>query len=215
MIQPLFPPSQNINNIAQIQTPDNTNYIIQSDTPVYQTQYEKYKNISEIPHKGIKEIDENTFYISDGCCHLAFPSSFLILGIGEIVLGICLVIKKIIGYLILMAILAHAGIFVSIGLCIIYFNCNIVYFIKGSNSLTLIKKSLFNRRKKIIYQAGELEKVKFEYNNKCSNNIIFIFTNGNLEEIFSLSNNNCHFTREEIEYFLYHINSHIQNKMRG
>lgn len=47
------------NNTAQIQTPDITNYIIQSDTPVYQTQYEKYKNISEIPNNGIKEIDEN------------------------------------------------------------------------------------------------------------------------------------------------------------
>ena len=66
MFQSLFPPSQNgdlslqecisiDNNIAQIQTPDNTNYIIQSDTPVYQTQYEKYKNISEIPHRGIRQ----------------------------------------------------------------------------------------------------------------------------------------------------------------
>lgn len=83
-------------NTAQIQTPDNTNYIIQSDTPVYQTQYEKYKNISEISHKGIKEFDENTFYISDGCCNLAFRSIFKIIGILDIILGFCLFCKKII-----------------------------------------------------------------------------------------------------------------------
>ena len=76
IIQPLYPPSEDFdqkvlpvdNNITQTQTPGNTNYIIQPDAPVYQAQYEIYSNISEIPHKGLKEIDENTFYISSTSC---------------------------------------------------------------------------------------------------------------------------------------------------
>ena len=82
-------------------------------------------------------------------------------------------------YLILIFLSFHGGIFISIVLCIIYFNYNAVYFIKESNSLTVIKKSLFNRKKKIIYKAGELEKVKCDYINKCKISIIIILTNGN------------------------------------
>ena len=75
-IQPLYSPSEdfaqkiypNYNNNTQTQTPGNINYIIQPDAPVYQAQYEIYSNISEIPHKGLKEIDENTFYISSTSC---------------------------------------------------------------------------------------------------------------------------------------------------
>ena len=44
--------------------------------------------------------------------------------------------------------LIHAVLFDLIDLCYIYFNYNAIYFIKGSNSLTIIKKSLFNRKKK-------------------------------------------------------------------
>ena len=91
-------------------------------------------------------------------------------------------------YQILIFLSLHGGIFISVGLCYIHFKYNAVYFIKESNSLTVIKKSLFNRKKKIIYKAGELEKVKFDYINKCNNSIIIILTNGNQDDILSLTN---------------------------
>jgi len=83
--------------------------------------------------------------------------------------------------------LIHALGFSLLGLCIIYFKYNAIYFIKGSNSLTVIKKSFFNKEKKIIYRAGELEKVKLDYSNDCSNNIVIILTNGNKDHIISLN----------------------------
>jgi len=43
-----------------------------------------------------------------------------------------------------------------------HFNYNAVYFIKGSNSLKVIKKSSLFKEKEIIYRAGELEKIKFD-----------------------------------------------------
>jgi len=99
MIQPLFPPSQDNdlpiqeglsldNNIAQTKTPDDTPYIFQPVSPEYQAQYGNIKNISEIPHKGIYEIDENTFYISTGCCSKIIPLFIILfIGIGEFVLS--------------------------------------------------------------------------------------------------------------------------------
>jgi len=98
MIQPLFPPSQDNdlpiqeglsldNNIAQTKTPDDTPYILQPVSQVYQSQYESINNISEIPHKSINEIDENTFFISAGYCSKAIPSLFfLFIGIGVYIL---------------------------------------------------------------------------------------------------------------------------------
>jgi hypothetical protein len=226
MIQSLFPPSQNCafsaqegisldNNIAQTQTPGNTNFIIQSTTPVYQTQYEKYKNITEIPHKGIYEIDEDTFFISDGCCYLAFPSLFIIIGIGEIFMCFYLFFINKMNYQIFIFVLIHAMGFILIGICYIHCTYSAVYFIKGSNSLTVIKKSLINKEKKMIYRAGELEKVEFDYNNDCKKCVVIQLANGKKDIIFQLECSCCTFTKEEVEYFLYHINSHIYNKMRG
>lgn len=36
--------------------------------PTLDTKYQKYSNISQIPHKGISQPKPNTFYVSTGCC---------------------------------------------------------------------------------------------------------------------------------------------------
>ena len=90
MVQPLYPPSQGValpvqqdipvnNYPPQIQNPNNTPLYAQPVVPVYQTQYQNYRDISEIPHKGIYQINENTFYISTGCCFKIFPFLFFLL----------------------------------------------------------------------------------------------------------------------------------------
>lgn len=220
IIQPLYPPSEDFdqkvlpvnNNITQTQTPGNINYIIQPDAPVYQDRYEIYSNINEIPHGGIKEIDENTFYISNNDCAMkVFFSIFFIIGLGELIFWLLDIILNIAKRNLVFLFKGEIfGLFGYIGLlqC-----CKNIYFTKQANSLIVIKKELC--RKKIKnYNAGELERVDF-FLDKNQYKIIIYLTNGEQQRICSLGNCFFNFTNEEIGYFLFHINSHIQNKMFG
>ena len=150
MIQPLFPPSQDNdlpiqeglsldNNIAQTKTPDDTPYILQPVSPVYQSQYESINNISEIPHKGINEIDENTFFISAGYCSKAIPSLFfLFIGIGVYILCYYfLFIERAIHYFLFL--LVFGGMFNFIGFRYLFLNCKSVYLINEKNSRLVFK----------------------------------------------------------------------------
>jgi len=224
MIQPLFPPSQDNdlpiqeglsldNNIAQTKTPDDTPYIFQPVSPVYQAQYENIKNISEIPHKGIYEIDENTFYISTGCCSKTIPSFFfLFFGIGEFVLCYYfLFIERVIPYFLFL--FFHGGAFNIIGLSYLLLNCKSAYIIKKKNSIKVINK--ITCRKKIkTYNIDEIERVDFSNKENCTYSLIFELTNGKKYTIFFSDMGCCAYTKEEIGYFLYNINSHIKNKMK-
>ena len=60
------------------QTPMNKN------TPCnISSQYQNYKNISEVPHKHIYQIDSNSFFIRTSAdrCEMTFPFIFFIIGI--------------------------------------------------------------------------------------------------------------------------------------
>ena len=96
MSQPAYPQSQgvtlsvqqglSVNNYPpQIQTPNNEPLYVQPVAPVYKTQYQNYRNISEVPHKGLYQIDENTFFIPNGIYSIIFPFIFFI---SEVLIGL-------------------------------------------------------------------------------------------------------------------------------
>ena len=96
------------------------------------------------------------------------------------------------------------------------------FFILGPNSLTVIKKAMCNK-KCTIYNPGDLERIHFTNTlskkgkrNDTVNNYILIVVekNGNIDVIFNTGSKTILFTSDEIEYFLYTVNTHIQTKMK-
>ena len=225
---PQYPPPQGVaipvqqaipvnNYPPQIQTSQPNNYIVQPVVPVqYQTQYQyqDYQNITQIPHKGIYQVDANTFYISTGCCFKIFPIIFFLVGCGLAVVAVIVaqsLITLIIGIL-----------FACIGIMLFFKMYNNIYFIMGPNTLTVMKKAMCGK-KTTIYNPGELLRVDFNYNYGYSSSdggrthnysLVVVQSNGNTDNIFTIGSSARVFTNEEIGYFLYYINTHIQTKMR-
>ena len=181
--------------------------------PQYNNRYQQYTNINQISHKGITQVDENTFYITTGCCFKLFPYIFTLFGgvfisiwvfAGSIIPGLC-------------------GIFFAfLGICMFFTLYNNIYFVMGPNSLTVMKKAACRKKTK-IYNAGELQRVEFNYNYSSTSidsnathnyKLVVIPTNGKEDTLFEVGSSSRVFTNEEIEYFLYYINNHIQTKMR-
>ena len=220
--QPVYPTTQGvINPIPQIipqnnYYPQNTGIIIQNQ-PVYKDEYKNYANIRQINHKGIYQTDENTFYISTGCCFKLFPYIFTCVGLFLMSLPITNIGE---GNMYIAAIIGIIFFVAGISLfCVMYNN---IYFIMGPNTLTVMKKATC-RKKATIYNPGEIQRVEFnyEYSYRGSDegymhryNLIIVPTNGKIEHIFNIGSSSRVFTTEEIDYFLYYINTHIQTKMR-
>ena len=111
-------------------------------------------------------------------------------------------------------------IFFVVGILLFFKMYNNIYFIIGPNTLTVTKKAVCGKMT-TIYNPGELLRVEFNYNraynpSNAKNNyeLIVVPTNSQPDRIISLGSACSVFTIEEIDYFLYHINSHIQTKMR-
>ena len=179
----------------------------------YNNTYQQYNNVSQINHKGVFQVDENTFYVNTGCCFKIFPFIFIFAGLGLIALAV----YKGEGYIYFFGVL-----FSALGIYALFFSYTSVYFIMGPNTLTTMKKAVC-RRKTIIYNPGELQRIEFNhrytrdvgerrYTHKYS--LIVVPTNGDVDNIFSVGSSQRLFTPEEIDYFLYYINTHIQTNMR-
>ena len=224
--QPAYPQPQGValpvqqalpvnNYPPQTQNP-NAPYFAQPVAPAYQTQYQyqNYKNVSEIPHKGIYQTDENTFYISTGCCFKIFPFIFFIVGV-----GLCSIAFYTTPWILILG-----GIFTIVGFIMFFKMYNSIYFIMGPNTLTVIKKATCMKQTK-MYNPGELTRVDFKYDYSYESssdgggymhhyNLIIVPTNEEQDTIFSIGSSSKVFTQEEMGYFLYYINTHIQTKMR-
>ena len=193
---------------------------ITNDTPyIAQSKYQNYKNISEIPHKGISQIDNNTFSIYIGYFLKIFPSTFFIIGVGFLVICFLIWINKNNSHYLFLIV---GVIFIFIGLVLFLKNYNTLYFIIGPNTLTITKKSKCREEKK-IYNDGELVMVDFHYDysydlkNKrfmYHYNLTILPTKGKQYTIFSLVSKEIIFTEEEVKFFSFYINTHIQTKMR-
>ena len=182
--------------------------------PIPQNQY--YKPYSLVQHKGILQTETNTYYIKTGYFLKIFPffpffmGSFIMIPIGFVHLPHTLVA------------LIFGLIFLS---CSILCCCKMyhsAFFILGPNTLTVIKKAMCNK-KCTIYNPGDLERIDFTNTlskkgkrNVTVNNYILkvVEKNGNIDVIFNTGSKTILFTSDEIEYFLYTVNTHIQTKMK-
>ena len=86
----------------------------------------------------------------------------------------------------------------------------------GENSITKLIKCLL-RKKEIIYNSGEIEKVKFQKTKKDETRNFYkleiISKKKGNKIIFSKDYYDEFFTNEEIDNFLCQINAHIETKM--
>ena len=191
---------------------------VQPVQPVYNPAYKNYNNISQIRHRGIKQPDENTFYISSSCCYIIFPLMFCGVGIFLMTFPI----TKIGEGKDIPCVIAGV-IFFIIGIYLFCSTNNSVYFIMGPNTLTIMKKG-YCRKKTRTYNPGELQRIAFDYHYEYRGSgksggykhiysIIVYPTRESVDNAYSDSGRSPLFTAEEIDYFLYHINTHIQTKM--
>ena len=214
-VQPAYPPNQVI--AIPIQQVNPLNDLSQtSNSTAAQIQYQNYTNISQVPHKKIRQTDENTFCIPTACFFKCFPFIFFLAGIGFAAIGF-INLKE------LYFIIIFGLVFSSSGILMGFVMYNDVYFIMGPNTLMIMQKALF-RKKIITYNPGEIERVDFNYNYGYqydddgggymhSYTLNVVLKNGKTNNYYNLSSSSKEFTNEEIAYFLYFINSHIRTKM--
>ena len=172
--------------------------------------YENIKNIGEIPHLLFTQPDDNTFLISS--------KGFLITPIIMICASLpFFIIPIVVGdpVMYIMFFFASLAVLISICSCI---NTEIsIYFILGQNNITVVKNTVC-KKKNIFYNSGELLRVECQQNFRKRKKglrlvyeIVFITTKGP-EKIYGV-NSASSFTPNEIGYFLYVVNKHIQTKM--
>jgi len=177
--------------------------------PIPQNQY--YKPYSLVQHKGIFQKENNTYYITLGCCIKSLPFMFLFM---------CLSFNWF-----AISFLPDTWIIFILGLIFTLFTLSCCFrmycsaiFILGPNNLTVIKKSYCNK-KCTIYNPGEIERVEFTYSRKDKNDINnyalnLVGKNGYIDYVLSAGTRWTLFTIDEIEFFLYTVNTHIQTKMK-
>ena len=209
--QPYYPPQGS--NSVQPGVPMN-NYPLQSETlnvqPIPQNQY--YKPYSLVQHKGIFQTENNTFYISLGCCVKVTPYIIFLIGFSFMIINILFVTGNILLFIF--------GLFITaVSMIFCYAGYHSMFIVLGSNNLNVIHKSIC-LKDITTYKPGELERIDFTYSavegNKTSHiyDLKVVKKNGNTESILYLNSKSIRFTQDEMEYFVYTINTHIQTKMR-
>jgi hypothetical protein len=133
------------------------------------------------------------------------------------------VIKSFWNFSILALIIGFAFCAVGIGTSLTIYHR--IYFIIGENSLKVVKKAICGSKTKVS-NKGELERIDFLYKYGLETdsegeksyvhryNLIISETKQKRYTILSKGSGYQFFTPEEIDYFLYFINNHIQTKMK-
>ena len=192
----------------------------QTPMPNPQIDYSLIASINQLQHQSIYQEENNTLFITLGTCYKVFPFIFLILGLGMIPVGFLLV-KNNNKYIVI----ALGAIFFLGSIIMMCRGYHSVYFFLGVNDLTVTKKSLCGRNT-TIYGPGELISIELSHytthksgrklkTRKTMHNyqLDIVTTSGN-ERVFKVAQNKVLFTYEEIGYFNYVLNSHIQTRMR-
>ena len=213
----------NTNNMGQIQVqpqlvayPQQQSFILPP-----QIDYSQYTNITQLNHTRIEQIGDNTFVIKKSCCEktsqIVNAPLFFMLSIVFFWSGIYFGV----GYQIFFAILYLA-------IAIIYFIMlfiapHTINFILGENIIT-VEEIAWLKKKITVYLPGQLISVQLicQLTQECG-------TQNNYKINFLINNNGVssqviyfeekiirsrHFyTPEEMGYFNYVMNKHIQTKM--
>ena len=177
--------------------------------PIPQNQY--YKPYSLVQHKGIFQKENNTYYITLGCCLKSLPFIILFIGLSINWVTIYFLPKTWILFI-------FGLIFTLITITCCFRGYKSAFFILGPNNLTVIQKSYCNKRS-TIYNPGEIERVDFTYSKDEKNKtntyaLSIVRKNGNIDYVLYAGTSGTLFTIDEIEFFLYTVNTHIQTKMK-
>ena len=189
--------------------PPNQGYDQQAPTP--QIDYSLIASINQLQHQSIFEAEQNTLFITLGCCFKVLPIILFLCGVA------CSLSAFSYGF----------GGYIACGIGIIFLIISIVwgcknyysiYFIMGDSALTMIKKALFRRKTK-IFRFGELHSIELkEIVAKGKRSFHYVldvtYTNMSSQTEFHQDSGVPLFTHEEMGFFNYIINRHIQTKMR-
>ena len=214
--EPMF--SNNPNDISEIPNFFNNNEPIGTgiiSTPAID--YKNYSNIEQINHRSIFQPKDNIIYIYLGFFVKIFPIIFIIFGI---TFGSPFFFTS--GFISYFTLILGI-IFLLIGLLIMIKGYYRIKFIMEENNIIIIKEALC-AKKKNYYGPGDLEYIELKYDFLVEDidkgirpmhkyNLNIIKSNQDIEMVLDVGQNKPIFTMEEIGYFNYIINEHIQNKM--
>ena len=199
-----------------------------SDFPQYNkiTNSNQPSDFFELNHKGITQINENTFYIKRKCsCHRFSQCLPLFFAFIFIIVIVAITTTKGPFYLIFLI----SGItFIFTILIFIFFICKIhknsVKFELNENNIKVTLTSCCCNKKEIIYMKGEITEIKFnlriDWAYKSDESTYYYYEIKIIQNIpgkepefsvFNEADTTRLFTNEEIDYFKRITNHHIQN----
>ena len=229
----LTPFSNNLNNNNQQNNAPPVEvyqYPNSSDFPQYnqttnsnqpQIDYSKYDNLNQLNHRGISQGNDNTFYITRRCCTCVrwFPFIYITLS-----LSFCL--SLLLDITVGTVIFSIFGLFLaSLGMLMLCKSYHSVYFILNPNNIKVTLVAWCGR-KSIIYESGQINQVIFNStltkSDKGKNFYNYeIIINQNIPgkdhelSLFDDGSKNPLYTEEEIGFFNYIVNHHIQSKLNN
>lgn len=198
--------------------PQYNNNAIGNKTNQPQIDYSKYNNITQLHHRGIKQVDANTFYISKRCCQKIFPIFYFLFSVCFTTVIFWTEVK--VGTIVCTVL---GGIFTILGilmLCKAYYG---YYFQINPNNIR-VTEIAWCGRKTTIFAAGQITSIDFQVERGRNHRgktfysySISIYQNipGLPEKnvIFSDGHQTRLFTEEEIGFFNYIMNHHIQTNL--
>ena len=208
------PGPQNINQeyYAPQICPQGYNQPQQLNQPIQiqEINYANYTNVNQFNSKNIHQIDSNNIYLSLGCCFKIVPIIFFLVGLAAA-----------------LSAFAHGfGGYIACGIGVIFLIISIVwgcknyysvYFTMGDSALIMVKKSLLRRKTK-VFRFGELHSIELKEIKAKGGRMHYLldvtYTNMRTETEFHEQSGVPLFTHEEMGFFNYIINRHIQTKMR-
>jgi len=225
-VQNMYPnPQYNPNNIQQPYPASNTPGVVDGLTVPKSgnkydiiKSYENVQNLSKITHKRIEQPSTNQYIIPIyGVCEaICLPLYFFLLGLASIIIGIFFSIFSISDSGSQLGILSIIF-FVILTFVSICLSCSIVRKIivdLGDNTLTLTKVCLCTNKCK-TYMPKELLSIILEPERGPKGGRHYYL---NIYPVNGKKNGECvggidDMTEEEVEYFNYYINKHIQLRM--
>ena len=214
VMQPGYPNQQGMPYTGY---PPNQEY--EQQPPMPQIDYSLIASINQLQHQSIFEEEQNVLFITLGSCYKVFPFIFLIIGAACIPLGI-IYVKGTNKYIII----GLGAVFLLGAIFMVFRGWHSVYFLLGPNNLTVTKKAVCGRSTTIYgpgqiisielshyttYKSGRKSRTRKRYNNYQ----LDITTPSGNDRVFKVSQRDVLFTYEEMGYFNYAINFHIQTKM--
>ena len=212
----------NSNESTKSQSEDNAKqgqgFILPSDID-----FSKYKNLNELNHMRINQVDDNIFIISKTTWEkkkiiLSYLIKFLIM---IIVITTALILG---GQFVYYVAPVNVTLTVILLIVALYTDRLSVNFILGPKDIT-VEEYCYCKKRITTYEPGQLSKVELtcQFIKKCCRNkhyykISFIKDNDGVPEevaaYFKEKNKHQIYTSEEIGFFNYVMNRHIESKMK-